>query len=455
MPIFHGHTARNVLLTDIFKILAEQADLKLVIFTYDFKKDYYQKEFARPNVIIEGVDDEKIDRVKHEVFFKPLFAAFAHSNRTIMVFKERLDEGGSYKKYLGRRLLAATVGRSRILREIIRWLYYRLIPPKDLFVKYFEKYKPEAVFLPDITFHIDGYIQRIARERKIPSIAMLRSWDALTSSKGTVRLKPDRLIVHNEFMKEMAVKFGDMAADDVFIGGMPHFDHYFKKKPTAKSEFFKRFGLNPNKKVVLFALTGPRTASINQDIITIVSKAINDGHLPENVQILVRMHPNSEMEEFKNDPNIIFHRPKGVYFEKGRLADMEFTEEWLQELLDSLYYSDIIINAQSTMTIDAAALDKPVINLAFDGYEKLSYIRSVRRLYDIDHYQPIIKTGGVRIVRNEEELVKWINHYLADPAIDGDGREKILTEQCWRIDGKNSQRTAELILNFISKKIAQ
>jgi hypothetical protein len=102
------------------------------------------------------------------------------------------------------------------------------------------------------------------------------------------------------------------------------------------------------------------------------------------------------------------------------------------------------------MSIDAAAFDKPVINLAFDGYEKLPYIKSVRRLYDLEHYVPVVKSGGVRLAYNEKELIEWINKYLENPSLDRVGRKRMLEEQCYKFDGKSTARTAGYVLDFLA-----
>lgn len=450
MPIFHGHISRNVLLTNIFKILADRKNLKIVIFTYDFKKDYYQKEFGRDNVIIEGVDIGKIPIPFAERIFKSLFPFFVDSPRVRMMFRELLDENHHYPAYYFKRILAFLIGNSGIARRVLKKIYFYAVPPKKMFLEKFKEYKPNIVFLPDATFSVDTYILRAAKTLSIPSVATLRSFDTITSNKGTIRIHPDLLLVHNKFMRRDAVRWCGMDESRIIIAGMPHFDYYVTDKPSPREEFFRKMGLNPSRRVILFALTGPRTAGINQDIVDIISKAIDDGRIPEDTQLLVRMHPNSNKESFKKNTHAIFHRPEGIYFSQGRLTDMEFTREWLQELLDTLNYSDVTINPQSTMSVDAVALDKPVINLAFDGYEKLPYVRSVARLYvDYSHYVPIVKSGGVRLVYNEEELINWINRYLGDQSTDREGRRKMLDEQCYKFDGKSAERTAGYVLKFL------
>lgn len=451
MPIFHGHVARNVLLTDIYKILANQPDLRLVIFTYDFKKEYYEKNYGRANVIIEGVNLQGLPILFAERIFKSLFPFFVDSPRVRMMLKEALDENHNYLVYYFKRFLLFTIGNSGLIRGLLRKIYFYTVLPKTYFAEKFIEYKPKAVVLPDMTFDVDTYILRVARKFGVPAIGMLRSFDTVTSNKGTIRIQPDKLIVHNKFMKEDAIKWCDYNPNNIIISGMPQFDFYSTSKPTPKTEFFSRMGLDLTKRVILFALTGPRTAGINQDVIGIIVDAIETGQLPADVQLLVRMHPNADPESFKKNSRVTLHRPEGLYFSKGRLTDMEFTREWQQELFDTLYYSDITLNPQSTMSVDAAAFDKPVINIAFDGYEKLPYVRSVLRLYkDYSHYLPILKAGGVRLVYNKEELIEWIRKYLANPTLDREGRQRILLEQGGLNAGQSGEKTANHIIQFVN-----
>lgn len=449
LPVFHGHISRNLLLTGIFKIWSARDDIRWVIVTHDFKKDYLTSKFPGPNVVIEGLDLEMVKIPPVERFFKSLFFFFVKCRTIKMLQREQLDLESGVIRYLFRRLLTVIFGSSQTLRDLIRWFYYHLVPVKTVVTELFKKYRPDAVILPDMTFPVDNYILHQAKMLGLPSIAMLRSWDVLTTNKGIIRLKPDRLVVHNPWLKAAAIKWGDIKGDRIDIGGMPHFDIYFKGQPAKRRLFFEKLGLDPEKRVILYSLNGGWGEGISKDIAQIISRAVSDGRLPPDLQLLIRMHPNAPREHFEKDPHYVFYWPEGVRFNKGRLSDMEFTESWLQELYDVIYYSDVTINAQSTMSIDAAALDKPVINICFDGYQKLPYIKSIRRLYDMDHYRPIVESGGVRQVWSESELIGWLNKYLADPSLDRAGRERIVSEQCFISDGRSAQTTAQYVLDFL------
>ena len=62
-----------------------------------------------------------------------------------------------------------------------------------------------------------------------------------------------------------------------------------------------------------------------------------------------------------------------------------------------------------------------------------------------------MKTGGVSLAKNVNELVKYVEDYLADPNKDREGRKKIIAERCWKLDGKSSERLASFLINEIHK----
>ena len=64
---------------------------------------------------------------------------------------------------------------------------------------------------------------------------------------------------------------------------------------------------------------------------------------------------------------------------------------------------DVTINTASTMSLDASAMDKPIINIAFDWEEQSQY-QSVARYYEFLHYKPILESKGTSLVSSSEEL---------------------------------------------------
>ena len=177
---------------------------------------------------------------------------------------------------------------------------------------------------------------------------------------------------------------------------------------------------------------------------------MNKGNIPDDTHLLVRCHPN---DDFKRYAQFMSHQR--VTISKSSLdKESRDTFTWIPPenemfgLMTMLKASQLCINIASTTSLDAAACGIPVINVAFDGYRKEKYLHSVRRFYDFSHYKDVVQTGAVKMVYNEQELIQWINKYLEDSELDQEKREKLISEQCWKLDGKASERVAEIVSDF-------
>ena len=139
----------------------------------------------------------------------------------------------------------------------------------------------------------------------------------------------------------------------------------------------------------------------------------------------------------------------GTRFGEASVKNTELTPKDIQHLADSLYHSDLVIYVATSIGLDAAVFNKPQIIVSFDGWEEKAYIESVKRYHNEDHMRKLIDTGGMRVVKNADELIYWVNQYLQNPKIDDKGRGRIIKEQFWRLDGRAGKRIARFILNQI------
>lgn len=457
IPIFVPSVARNILRTDVWKKLRERSGIRIVIFCPSYKKDFYEKEVGGENIFFESLDNFNDPLNKTDSFFRHS-ALFFVDNETVKCLRRmRLEKENNYISYFFSWLLIKLFSNLSFLRRAARLLDYFLVQDAKL-AKYFEQYKPDLVFAPHIIHACDQAFIRSAKRRKIKTVGLIHSWDNLTVNKSAMRIAPDTLIVPNEIMKREAEKLCDYPRDRIIIAGMPHFDYYLTEKPCAREQFFKRICGNPAKRLILFAAIGKSFTDTEWQDAQIIADAIEKGLLPRDLQILVRQHPNPAsfmvMGDLKPSPHILFDIP-GVRLPAGDGVSEEMLFEDMTHLLNALFYSDVVVTTQSTMSIDAAAFNKPVINIAFDGWEQKSFYdeKSVSRLNQYTHYRPIVKSGGVRLVKSSIELIKWLNRYLEQPNIDSEGRSRIIREQCWKFDGGAGERVADAVLKSLDAKI--
>ena len=429
---FHPLIMRNILATPILDYLLEK-NVRVVVFAPEKTKFYFEWEFESRGVIVESVSRALSwqDRL-----FRYLSLAALNTRALAIKRKTELEGSGTW--------LAPILGRSRVLRAFVRALERRLMP-RDRFAVFIERYRPSAVFATDVQHANDVRLLHEARARRIPAVGMVRSWDNLTS-KGFIRVIPDILLVNNEVVREEAIRLHDIPADQIRVVGIPHYDAYLTNRRSSREEFFKRISGDPAKRLIVFAPTGDRYLS-NNDVDPGILAALRE-YAPRDCQILVRLPPHdsvASLEKLASDARVIIERPAPPYATVNP-RKIEFDFEMDRHLADTLAHASLVISGPSTIAIDAAFFDAPIILAAFDGFAVRPYRESVRRYFDYEHHQPILASGGARIARTVAEFRRYLNEYLAHPELDHAGRKKIVATECWRVDGRSSHRVAEALL---------
>lgn len=92
---------------------------------------------------------------------------------------------------------------------------------------------------------------------------------------------------------------------------------------------------------------------------------------------------------------------------------------------DSLYFCDININIFSTVTLEAAFFDKPIIHIAFDPHLVKNRI-PCKEYYNFEHFKNITKMKAAKMVYSFEDLYKAINDYLKNPNLNNKERKDLV-----------------------------
>ena len=114
-------------------------------------------------------------------------------------------------------------------------------------------------------------------------------------------------------------------------------------------------------------------------------------------------------------------------------------------------HSDVIVNVASTIAIEAAIFDTPVVNVAFDGEVDGPPELSARRYYRFTHYVNITRHNAVRVAWSPDELIEHVGRTSAIPALDRDGRRRVALEQCQFLDGRSAERVAGFVLEELAR----
>lgn len=436
---FRGIIARNILATRAFESLRERRNLRIIIIAPPSRAAHAAREFGGSNVLVEAVPLAKLAGL-NKILWVLATNLLASGTRGV----QRLAKWERDRNFLDYWVsgLVGWLGRFRPVRAIFRWGVRAGLNAGE-FEYLFDKYSPDLVFAADIYELEDAKLVHLAKKRRVKTIGMVRSWDNITS-KTLLMVMPERMAVNSAHIQKELEKYGDVPAGMIFICGVPHYDHYRPEGRTSREDFFSRFGLDPRKKLILF--TPPSDTYIKHDPVAVeILKALEE----VNDQVLVRLSlvGKTDLSGYAKSDKVALDEPAN----SPDFIDVYMNRATDRHLADSIYHSDLVITWASTMIVDAAVFDKPIILVGFDAAAR-PYGRSIRQYYDYDHQRHVIETGGVRLARSRGELVDLARKYLADPALDRGGRRAIVREYCGDLDGRAGERLGKFILDYLDNR---
>lgn len=439
---FHPHISRNILSTDILNILTEITDLRTVVIVPDFKIEYFRERYGGGKVAIEGIRQYQSSRTLRGLLFKRLSRVLLPSGTVRAKMRYKFYWEGKVFYYIIAYLINRC-GGSRTLRTTVRTLDL-LLSPRGWSPALFDKWQPRLVFATDVQNENDVSVMQEARRRGVPILGMWRSWDNPTQQ--TLRVYPDRLIAGSEELKRETLELEGYPEERIVVSGQPHYDRYLLSPTKGRKEFFEELSLDPSRKLILFAPGGDKVIKYNdldQHIIEILSSV--------EANVLVRFPPGEDITlfNFRKTPNIVIEKPGHRFCSKR--GEFEIRLEDDESLRNELNYADVVITGPTSICLDAALLDKPVVMA--DVYPSNRHIFEKGWGNLLDHIDKLRQTRGVRIVETKRELRQAIEDYFKNPKLDSGGRSRILKMWFSHIEGSASERVAGEIISLLNQRV--
>ena len=291
-----------------------------------------------------------------------------------------------------------------------------------------------------------------ARKLGIPTLAYIPSWDNI-STKARMVFDYDGYVVWSEQeKKELHDAYPLSRKRPVYVCGAPQYDIFFQTRfHRSRTDFCATQGLDPKLPIIVYAIGSPNFLKEHYGAIDL-AKQVEHGALGD-VQMIVRPHPihdNAEMQEmFKGFSRVTLQSSPNAGKElTQRSQDASQLIEWV----NTFRHADVVVNLSSTVTIDAAIFDRPIVNLDFDpqpGKQDQQLIKDVNHSWT--HFKPIAESGGVWLVNDLDEMIEAIHAYLRDPSLHRAERRSIAEYVCGHLDGRSGERMAHSIIDFARK----
>lgn len=285
----------------------------------------------------------------------------------------------------------------------------------------------------------------------IPTLAMIPSWDNL-STKNRMVFKYDGYMVWSEQRKEELHHYYPYTKDTpVYVIGAPQFDVFFQERfHQTREEFCEKSGLRPDRPIIVYAVGSPNFLKEHHGALYLAKK-IAAGELGD-VQMIVRPHPIHDRGEMRDlfapfFPRVVLQHTSEVDIPlPERTQDVNQIVEWV----NTFRHANVVVNLSSTVTVDAAIFDCPVVNLDFDpepGQKNQELIKDINHVWT--HFKPVAESEGVWLVNDYDEMVEAVRTYLAHPELHREKRRWIAEYVCGYLDGQGGERMASAIMDFV------
>ena len=436
------------------RLLDANRDVEVVIVSPLVRDPAFVQEFKQPRVTFEDLPPHQPAGLEGRLMAF-IQAGYLDSgvSESVKIRREEARAKKSIRWIRTKRLLAGMCAPS-ILRKPTRYDIIDRTISHPWAEQLFDRYHPVMLVgsSPGLIFS-EVPLLRTAVRRRVRTIVVDPSWDNFTNKLIPVR-RPDALVVWNEIMKQQAVELHGYTPDQVRVSGPPHWDRYFKPgTPITRDEFFTRVGADPSRKLITVTTTPAPLYSHFDRVIRALLRAGEEGRWVAPAQVLVRLHPRDELDryaEFRGVPNVIIEKPFRATVKSGDGLGVDITADNQQHLADTLRHSDVIVTVASTIAIEASIFDTPIVDVSFDGETPSEFAKSARRYYKFTHYANITRQGAAPIADTPEALVEHVGRYLADPALDREGRRRVVLDQCQFTDGRSSDRIAKFVVDELA-----
>lgn len=270
-----------------------------------------------------------------------------------------------------------------------------------------------------------------AKSLGIPTICFIFSWDNLP--KATIIVEADYYFVWSKHMKEeLLFYYPNVADEQVIITGTPQFEGHFNKEYLQpKTEFFKEYDLDINKKYICFSgddiTTSPNDAYYLEDTAKAVKRLNNKGF---NIGIIFRRCPVDFSDRYdsvikRHQDIIVPIAPKWKKAGSMWNAIMP-TKNDTELLVNTAEHTNLVVNVGSSMVFDYVCHNKPCAFINYNTEKRNHATWGIEHIYKYVHFQSMPNKKAVYWLDSKEGIDNII-----EKVITTDNKETLKHTKDW------------------------
>lgn len=294
----------------------------------------------------------------------------------------------------------------------------------------------------------EGPYRMAARDLGLPIATSILSFDNLTSRGPLAR--DHHYLVWGSRMKGQLLRFyPEVRESQVTITGTPQFD--FHRRPACswtRARTLEALGVPPDGRYFLYGASHAVLTPEEPRLVAQLAARMDRRPALAAHTLVVRLHPLDEPARWQahvaSSPRVRISPP----FAHTSAAADGWTVPSADDharLTSSLAHADGCLNIASTLSLDAAILDRPVVCIDFT-HEPESPRDMLYAEYGAEHYAPLVASGGIRLAHDWPELLDLMEAAIAAPERDRDRRARMVEGECGPVDGHSAERVAHTLI---------
>ena len=404
------HELRSVILSGLAKDL--NSKYEAVIYTFDKESKLYQAYLEEA-----GCEYKYLDKNLFNVSISKIDSV----NQSIRKAYMRINGVGNFRNYAKPKDLSPqdSFKGNKLVWGAFSYLTRKILPAKYKNEDLINLFKNEG--LTDIL--MAGYsninnqvIAFSAQAANIKVWSLVNSWKDLYTN-DFVSFTPDGLFTWSDTMSKNYISHNPHLKDKVITIGNPAFDIFYNFKPFNTISFYEnKYGIKQSAKIFVYTMINPVVTQAEHLTIELIYKSLTL-QLKTGWHLLIRknpLHDDTKYVELEKLENLSFMQHFWEWDAKKDLAVQE--KEGEKEWYDMIYYSTCNISVASTVSMEFLILNKPVINISFNGAGDED--ENLKRFSEAPYYKSLCNEPNVFIANNIKEFNEIIMNFSSNYIFD-------------------------------------
>jgi hypothetical protein len=342
-----------------------------------------------------------------------------------------------------------------LLRARSETLYRRSVDLEPIRTQ-LRELRPDLLWSTVAVSYLEAPYVLAARDLSIPTVTSVLSFDNLSSRWP--HFQYDHYLVWSESMAAQLLRYHPgLDSDRISVTGTPQFDFHRRSEfRWSRTQTLERLGLPGDARYFLYAASHVSLAPDEPRLVAQLAQRMGRDPIMTNIHLVIRLHPLEDWERWSSlssDRERVILSPAWDT-PPDRDGWTLASPEDQARLVSTIAHAEACVNIASTMSLDAAILDRPVIGIDFRT-EPESPQEILYEEYQAEHYHSLVESGGLRLARSWSDLMSLMRRATEIPDEDREQRAAMVRSECGLVDGQAATRVAKAITRLARSRASR